>query len=53
MKEKKTEAEYANLKINQILNDENETNTLDEEPLINNNNIALVIKGQDTENNEG
>lgn len=40
MKDKKTETEYANLKINEILNDENESNTV--------NNIALVFNGQDT-----
>lgn len=44
MKDKKSEAESANIKINQILNGESDQNEFDVDPLINNNNISLVIK---------
>ena len=51
MKDRKSEEEYANQKINQILNGDNDTDSFEVDPLINNNNISLVIKEQDTENN--
>ena len=50
MKEWKSEAENANIKINQILNGENEQDTIDVDPLINNNNVALVLNDQENEN---
>ncbi|MCM3585814.1 hypothetical protein M3182_08660 [Mesobacillus maritimus] len=50
MKDRKSEAENANIKINQILNGENEQDTIDVDPLINNNNVALVLNDQENEN---
>lgn len=50
MKDKKSEAEVANIKINQILNGKNDDNTFDVDSLINNNNISLVVKEQEIEN---
>ncbi|WP_019152467.1 hypothetical protein [Robertmurraya massiliosenegalensis] len=47
MEDKRTETEKANIKINQILNGEKEENSFDVDPLINNNNIALVLNEQD------
>lgn len=49
MKDKRSEAENANIKINQILNGENDKNSFDVDSLINNNNYSLVIKGQEIE----
>jgi hypothetical protein len=48
MKDRKSEAEQANIKINQRLNGE-EDNEFDVDSLINNNNISLVVKNQETE----
>lgn len=50
MKDRKSEAENANIKINQILNGENDQDTIDVDPLINNNNVALVLNDQEKEN---
>lgn len=47
MKNRKSEAEAANIKINQILDGENDSDSVEVEPLINNNNISLVIKEQE------
>jgi hypothetical protein len=49
MKERKSEAEAANIKINQILNGEGDHESINVDPLINNNNISLVIKEKQTE----
>jgi hypothetical protein len=45
MKHKESEAEYANKKINQFFYGENDNDntTIDMDPLINNNNISLVV----------
>jgi len=50
LKDRKSEAENANIKINQILNGENDQDTIDVDPLINNNNVALVLNDQEKEN---
>ncbi|WP_154676046.1 hypothetical protein [Bacillus dakarensis] len=50
MKDKKSEAEYANNKIDQFFNSDNNQDSLDIEPLISNNNRLLVIEGNDEEN---
>jgi len=50
MKNKKAEAEQANQKINQILDGENDGDSFDVDPLIANNNISLVVKEQELEN---
>ncbi|MFC4401758.1 hypothetical protein [Gracilibacillus xinjiangensis] len=47
MGNKKTDTEKANIKINEVFNKENKQNLTDIDSLINNNNISLVIKGQD------
>lgn len=49
MKDRKSEAESANIKINQILNGEDDKESFDVDSLINNNNISLVVKNQETE----
>lgn len=49
MKDKKSEAEATNIKINQILDGETDSDSVDVDPLINNNNISLVIRNQDKE----
>jgi hypothetical protein len=51
MKDKQSKTEAANIKINQLLDGDNEQDTIDVDPLINNNNISLVLeqdKGRDT-----
>ncbi len=50
MKDRKSEAESANIKINQILRGEDDNNSFDVDSLINNNNTALVLENQETEN---
>lgn len=52
MKDKRAEAEYANRKINEILNGEEEENTLDVSPMINNNNPSLVLKNVEKEKDD-
>jgi hypothetical protein len=52
MKNKETEAEYANKKINQVFNGENDNDKLDIYPLLSKNNMSLVIKNQDKNNND-
>ncbi|MDR4889755.1 hypothetical protein RGU12_19870 [Fredinandcohnia sp. QZ13] len=49
MKDKKSEAETANIKINQILNGEEDQDAFDTDSLINNNNTALVVKNMETD----
>lgn len=49
MKEKKSEAEHANIMLDKRLNGENDTDSFDVDPLINNNNISLVLKNGATE----
>jgi hypothetical protein len=49
MKDRQSKAEAANIKINQILKGENDNESIDVDSLINNNNISLVIKEQDSE----
>jgi len=49
MKDRKSEAESANIKINQILNGEEEQDAFDTDSLINNNNTALVVRNMETE----
>jgi len=49
MKDRKSEAEQANIKINQRLNGEDDSESFDVDSLINNNNISLVVKNQETE----
>jgi len=51
MKDKKSEAEAANIKINQILDGETDRDSVEVDPLINNNNISLVLRDQDKEDN--
>jgi hypothetical protein len=46
MVKKKSEAEYANKKIDQFFNGENNVDTFDIEPLLSNNNRLLVIESQ-------
>jgi hypothetical protein len=51
MKDKQSKTEAANIKINQLLDGDNEQDTIDVDPLINNNNISLVLeqdKGRET-----
>ncbi|MEH7384696.1 hypothetical protein V7147_04665 [Bacillus sp. JJ1521] len=50
MKNRKQEAETANIKINQILRGEDDNDSFDVESLINNNNTALVLENQETDN---
>lgn len=50
MKDKKSEAEYANKKINQILNGEDDNDAFDVGPLVTSNKISLVLKNNETEN---
>lgn len=52
MKNKKEEAEYANHKIDQFFNGENNQDSLDIEPLLSNNNRLLVIEGNGEEENK-
>ncbi|MFS0821849.1 hypothetical protein [Bacillus sp. 1P02SD] len=49
MKDRKSEAESANIKINQILNGEEVQDSFDTDSLINNNNTALVVKNMETD----
>jgi hypothetical protein len=51
MKDQQSKTEAANIKINQLLDGDNEQKSIDVDPLINNNNIALVLeedKGRET-----
>jgi hypothetical protein len=51
MKDPQSKTEAANIKINQLLDGDNEQDSIDVDPLINNNNISLVLeqdKGRDT-----
>ncbi|MEH7380985.1 hypothetical protein V7138_10935 [Bacillus sp. JJ1533] len=50
MKDRKSEAESANIKINQILNGEEDNDSFDVDSLITNNNRALVVENLDKEN---
>ncbi|MBP3951578.1 hypothetical protein [Bacillus suaedae] len=49
MKKKETEAEYANKKIDEFFNGDSKVKRLDLDPLVNNNNISLVVKDLDAE----
>lgn len=49
MVNKKSEAEYANRKINEFFNEESNADSFDIEPLLSNNNRLLVIEGQTEE----
>jgi hypothetical protein len=51
MKDRQSETEAANIKINQRLNGEDDRDSIDVDPLINNNNISLVIKEKQIEEN--
>jgi hypothetical protein len=49
MKNKKTETEYANEKINDYFNEDNDAKTMEIDPLLTNNNRSLVLKNQEQE----
>ncbi|MEH7236828.1 hypothetical protein [Bacillus sp. JJ1562] len=49
MKDRKSEAESANIKINQILRGEDDNDSFDVDSLLTNNNRALVLKNMDKE----